>query len=100
MLFIKDWDMVAVDQWLKLDDEYAILTTYPSEIKTGLDEYGNPFTESAPIICNTRLLRTKCNVCCSKGAMKCVQFLLKSCVALTAVLCIILICHLTVLCVI
>ena len=47
--------MVAIDQWTKLDNEYAILTTYPSEIKTGLDEYGNPLTESAPIICNTRI---------------------------------------------
>ena len=56
MSFIKDWDMVAIEQWEKLENEYAILTTYPSEIKTGLDEYGNPLTESAPIICNTRLL--------------------------------------------
>ena len=47
--------MVAIDQWTKLDNENAILTRYPSEIITSLDEYGNPLTESAPITCNARL---------------------------------------------
>eukprot|EP01084_Bolivina_argentea_P056809 103905_1 len=56
MSFVKDWDMIAIEQWSSLDNEYAILSTYPSEIASGLDEYGNPLTQSAPIICNTRML--------------------------------------------
>lgn len=41
MSFIRDWDIVAIEQWESLDNEYAILTTYPSEVKTAMDENGN-----------------------------------------------------------
>ena len=58
MSFIKDWDMVVIEQWTKLNNEYAILSTYPSEVKSGLDEYGNPQRDTAPVICNTRLLHS------------------------------------------
>ncbi|ETO21704.1 hypothetical protein RFI_15499, partial [Reticulomyxa filosa] len=56
MSFIRDWDEAAIKQWESLKNEYAILTTYPSEVTLSMDEDGNSKVDTAPIICDTKIL--------------------------------------------
>jgi len=55
MSFINGWDEVAIRQWENLHNDYAILTTYPSDTKS-ISENGDSLVKTAPIICKTKLL--------------------------------------------
>jgi len=57
MIFINNWDEIVIEQFNNLNNDYAILSTYPSDIKQ-IDSNGNSKARTAPIICKTRLLHT------------------------------------------
>ena len=57
MTFINKWDSIVVKQWKKLDNEMAVLTTYPSEVKKSVNIDGDSVVKTAPIICNTKLMK-------------------------------------------
>eukprot|EP00493_Phyllostaurus_siculus_P027943 UN28291 len=57
MTFINKWDSIVVKQWKKLNNEMAVLTTYPSEVKKSVNIEGDSVVKTAPIICNTKLMK-------------------------------------------
>merc|ERR1712232_195368 len=53
MYFVKDWDTKIIAQWEATGNEYAVLTTYPSDFKPGcMDEKGQSSHKTTPLICS------------------------------------------------
>jgi len=58
MYFVKDWDADIVEQFESLRNDFAILSTYPTDFNSGtLDETtGKSLSKTTPIICETRIV--------------------------------------------
>jgi len=55
MTFINNWDEIAIKQWSALENDMAVLTTYPSEVTKSVNTEGDSIVKTAPIICNTQM---------------------------------------------
>mmetsp|Transcript_18046 Transcript_18046/g.54385 ORF Transcript_18046/g.54385 Transcript_18046/m.54385 type:complete len:582 (-) Transcript_18046:62-1807(-) len=53
MYFVKGWDTKIIASWKETRNEYAVLSTYPSEYKGSITEGGESRLSSAPLICRS-----------------------------------------------
>merc|ERR1711957_736793 len=51
--FINDWDVRLIKQWNATKNEYAVLSTYLTDLQGSIDEKGNSLRSTRPIMCNT-----------------------------------------------
>lgn len=61
MYFVKDWDEDLVSQFQSTKNDYAVLSTYPSDAndKTITQETGTSLVSSTPIICSSSFVGTR-----------------------------------------
>jgi len=53
--FINGWDTDLVDQWKSTSNDYAVLSTYPSDASI-IDSGGHSHSRSSPVICDSQLV--------------------------------------------
>ena len=58
MTFINGWDEIAITSWSKLNNDMAVLTTYPGEVTRSVNSEGDSIVLTAPIICDTKRMST------------------------------------------
>ena len=47
------WDVDAIAQWRAARNEYAVLSTYPTDVQGSLDSHGHSLRQTRPIMCNS-----------------------------------------------
>mmetsp|Transcript_10231 Transcript_10231/g.13313 ORF Transcript_10231/g.13313 Transcript_10231/m.13313 type:complete len:561 (-) Transcript_10231:1558-3240(-) len=52
MVFVRDWDEKIITQWLSTGNEYAILSSYPTEVAGSINGItGESLSHTVPVIC-------------------------------------------------
>lgn len=51
--FINNWDELLIQQWETAHNEYAIISTYLTDLQGSIDAKGNSLRRTRPIMCNT-----------------------------------------------
>eukprot|EP00912_Choanoflagellata_sp_UC4_P000804 UC4_evm2s506 len=56
MYFVDEWDELIIEQHKSTGNDYAILTTYPSDSTNAIDELGHSKIQTTPAICKSAFL--------------------------------------------
>lgn len=56
MFFVRNWDEVIVKQWNATGNDYAVITTYPSEVTGAMTEKGDALHSSTPLLCSSHFV--------------------------------------------
>jgi hypothetical protein len=51
--FIKDWDMLMISQFHETKNEYAVLSTYLTDVQKSISKEGLSLRKTRPIMCNS-----------------------------------------------